>query len=126
MASAEKGSNDVDKKFIADYLEKTYGDKVEVNRRANKISSGILPLADTHYVVKGKKVCFIFVYQTEGGTILLIKANEGIVKELKAKHQKVFQSAFPKAKQTWYSVIADDSFKAADIKKLLDELVKAN
>lgn len=128
IASTEKACEGIGKKFVADYLETTYGAKVEVNRRANKITSGLLPLADTHYVVAGeKKVCFIYVYETEeGGVFFLIKSSAALADALKQKHEKVYKSAFPKAKQTWYSVIVDDNFSAEDVKKTLDALVKEN
>ena len=126
LAKTETNKEGIDKKYVADYLEKTYKAKVKVNRRANKISSGILPLADTHYVVGDKKVCFIYVYETEGGIMFLIKCDEKFALELKQKHEKVFKSAFPKARKAWYSVIIDDSFTAKDVNALLDELVKEN
>lgn len=127
IASNEHAHENINKKFVADYLEKTYGKKVEVNRRANKISSGLLPLADTHYVIGEKNVCFIYVYETEeGGVMFLIKAPQQYADELAKVHGKVFKSAFPKAKQTWYSVIVDDDFHADAVKKMLDDLVKIN
>lgn len=127
IASNEHAHENINKKFVADYLEKTYGKKVEVNRRANKISSGLLPLADTHYVIGEKNVCFIYVYETEeGGVMFLIKAPQKYADELAKVHGKVFKSAFPKAKQTWYSVIVDDDFHADAVKKMLDDLVKIN
>lgn len=127
IASHEKAHEGINKKFVADYLEKSYGKKVEVNRRANKITSGLLPLADTHYVVGAKKVCFIYVYETEeGGVMFLVKASKKLAETLRKKHEKVYKSAFPKAKQVWYSVIVDDNFSADDVKKMLDALVKEN
>ena len=127
IASHEHAHENINKKFVADYLEKTYGKKVEVNRRANKISSGLLPLADTHYVIGEKNVCFIYVYETEeGGVMFLIKAPQKYADELAKVHGKVLKSAFPKAKQTWYSVIVDDDFHADAVKKMLDDLVKIN
>ena len=127
IAAAQKSNEEIGKKFVADYLVKTYGDKVEVNRRANKISTGRLPLADTHYVVGEKKACFIYVYETdEGGVMFLIKAPKEYAENLQKSHEKVFKSAFPKAKNSWYTVIVDETYAAADVEKMLDELVKIN
>ena len=58
-----------DKKFIYEYLNNKYGDEVELNTRENFTSTG-LPLADTHYVAGKKKKCFVYVYETNGTTLL--------------------------------------------------------
>ena len=110
----------IDKKYVAEYLEKKYGDKVEINTRENKTSTG-LPLADTHYAVEGKKKkCFIYVYETDTSTLLLINNTSAYEKELKKKHQYVSKSAFPKSKDEWFSVVIDDSFNKEDIDNILD------
>ena len=110
----------IDKKYVAEYLEKKYGDKVEINTRENKTSTG-LPLADTHYAVDGKKKkCFIYVYETDTSTLLLINNTSAYEKELKKKHQYVSKSAFPKSKDEWFSVVIDDSFNKEDIDNILD------
>lgn len=110
---------EINKKTIADYLENTYKDKVVVNRRGNYTSTG-LPLADTHYIVSdGKKSCFTYVYELDGGKVfLLIKTDEKTVKTISKKHSNIHKSRFPKAKTQWYSLIIDDSFK--DGKDLFD------
>ena len=110
----------IDKKCVAEYLEKKYGDKVEINTRENKTSTG-LPLADTHYAVEGKKKkCLIYVYETDTSTLLLINNTSAYEKELKKKHQYVSKSAFPKSKDEWFSVVIDDSFNKEDIDNILD------
>ena len=110
----------IDKKYVAEYLEKKYGDKVEINTRENKTSTG-LPLADTHYAVDGKKKkCFIYVYETDTSTLLLINNTSAYEKELKKKHSYVSKSAFPKSKDEWFSVVIDDSFSKEDIDNILD------
>ena len=110
----------IDKKYVAEYLEKKYGDKVEINTRENKTSTG-LPLADTHYAVEGKKKkCFIYVYETDTSTLLLINNTSAYEKELKKKHSYVSKSAFPKSKDEWFSVVIDDSFNKEDIDNILD------
>ena len=110
----------IDKKYVAEYLEKKYGDKVEINTRENKTSTG-LPLADTHYAIDGKKKkCFIYVYETDTSTLLLINNTSAYEKELKKKHSYVSKSAFPKSKDEWFSVVIDDSFNKEDIDNILD------
>ena len=111
----------IDKKYIAEYLEKKYADKVEINTRENKTSTG-LPLADTHYAVNGKKKkCFVYVYETDTSTLLLINSTSAYEKELKKTHKYVSKSAFPKSKDEWFSVVVDDSFTNADIDKIMDD-----
>jgi|GEM_PF-1799819 len=111
----------IDKKYVAEYLEKKYGDKVEINTRENKTSTG-LPLADTHYAVDGKKKkCFVYVYETDTSTLLLINSTSAYEKELKKTHKYVSKSAFPKSKDEWFSVVVDDSFTNADIDKIMDD-----
>ncbi|MBR1747081.1 MAG: hypothetical protein IJ735_02580 [Clostridia bacterium] len=128
MAMADKGTSSVvNKKFVADYLEETFGDKVETYRRNNTIRSGRLPLADTHYVVGDKKKCFIYVYETvKGGTMFLIKVPADYAEGLKKANKSVYLSAFPKAKTPWYTVIADENLSAEDVKTLLKDLVALN
>ena len=110
----------IDKKYVAEYLEKKYGDKVEINTRENKTSTG-LPLADTHYAIDGKKKkCFIYVYETDTSTLLLINNTSAYEKELKKKHSYVSKSAFPKSKDEWFSVVVDDSFTNEDINNIVD------
>ena len=111
----------IDKKYIAEYLEKKYESKVEINTRENKTSTG-LPLADTHYAVNGKKKkCFVYVYETDTSTLLLINSTSEYEKELKKTHKYVSKSAFPKSKDEWFSVVVDDSFTNADIDKIMDD-----
>ena len=111
----------IDKKYIAEYLEKKYADKVEINTRENKTSTG-LPLADTHYAVNGKKKkCFVYVYEADTSTLLLINSTSAYEKELKKTHKYVSKSAFPKSKDEWFSVVVDDSFTNADIDKIMDD-----
>lgn len=126
LATEEKSAS-VGKKYVADYLKKTFGTKVEINCRANKITSGKLPLADTHYVLGNKKTCFIYVYETEdGGTLFLVKASATLADQLKKSHAKVYKSAFPKSKAAWYTVVVDKSFTKKDVDNLLSALVKEN
>ena len=111
----------IDKKYIAEYLEKKYADKVEINTRENKTSTG-LPLADTQYAVNGKKKkCFVYVYEADTSTLLLINSTSAYEKELKKTHKYVSKSAFPKSKDEWFSVVVDDSFTNADIDKIMDD-----
>ncbi|MBQ7244539.1 MAG: MmcQ/YjbR family DNA-binding protein, partial [Bacilli bacterium] len=126
LARSSKGRHTFDKKAICEYLSK-YGDGVELNARDNATVTG-LPLADTHYVVggDGKKRCFAYVYQTGGAMMLLIKASSDYVEALRSEHPAVRDSAFPKSKEPWASVVLDDTYSDDDVKKLLDDLVEIN
>jgi|GEM_PF-3444954 len=125
LAKSAKGKHTFTKQAVCDYLGK-YGDEVELNTRGNFTKTG-LPLADTHYVVDGKKKkCFVYVYETGGAMMLLIKATPEFVEKLKADHPAVHDSAFPKSKDTWASVVLDESYDNDDVKKLLDDLVEIN
>ena len=82
---------------------------VEVNTRGNETKTG-LPLADTHYAVKGEdKACFVYVYEVPT-VMMLVRLPEDYAAALLKKHSGVKRSAFPKAKFAWYSVILDDTF----------------
>ena len=50
--------------------------------------------------------------------------NEGYVNELKDKHSQVNLSAFPKQKDTWYSLIIDDTYTKEEFEKILDDIIK--
>ncbi|MBR4800711.1 MAG: hypothetical protein IK048_03480 [Clostridia bacterium] len=127
LAKTVKSAHAQSKKTICDYLSGKYGDEVEINTRENYTSTG-LPLADTHYVkdAKGKNVCFVYVYETDGSMMLLIKANEDFAKGLKENHANVNKSAFPKAKEAWHMVLLDDSFSDDEVHKLLDDVILLN
>ena len=121
LAKAANSSHQFSKKFIANYLRTK--DIVEVNERENFTKTG-LPLADTHYVDgKDGKKCFAYVYETEGSIILLAKMNEDYAEKLKQKHSQINKSAFPKQKNTWYSLILDDTYTQRDVEDILDELI---
>ena len=100
---------------------------MERNERINYTSTG-LPLADTHYVVgeNGSKKCFVYVYETVGAMMFLIKADEEFANRLKKAHSKVNASAFPKSKDPGYSVILDDSFSDDEVMQILDDLIVCN
>ncbi|MBO4381261.1 MAG: hypothetical protein J5815_03820 [Clostridia bacterium] len=127
LAKTVKSAHTMTKKAICEYLEGKYGDEVEINTRENYTSTG-LPLADTHYVkdAKGKSVCFVYVYETDGSMMLLIKANQDFAKALKESHENVHKSAFPKAKEAWHMVLLDDSFSNEEVHKLLDDVLSLN
>ncbi len=121
LAKATASSHKFTKKYTADYLRGK--EDVEVNERGNFTSTG-LPLADTHYVTKGnKKKCFAYIYETEGSIILLAKMKGDYANELKKNHTQVNLSAFPKQKDTWYSLIIDDSYTNTDFEKIMDHLI---
>ena len=121
LAKSTNSSHQFSKKFIANYLRTK--DIVEVNERENYTKTG-LPLADTHYVDgKDGKKCFAYVYETEGSVILLAKMNEDNAEKLQQKHAQINKSAFPKQKNTWYSLILDDTYTQRDVEDILDELI---
>ncbi len=121
LAKATASSHTFSKKFIADYLRTK--DIVEVNERENYTRTG-LPLADTHYVDgKDGKKCFTYVYETEGSVILLAKMDSKYAEKLQEKHSQINLSAFPKQKNTWYSLILDDTYTAKEVEDILDELI---
>ena len=126
LAGKSTGKHSFTKKGICDYLAK-YGDDVELNTRDNYTSTG-LPLADTHYVKgeDGKSKCFVYVYETQGSMMLLVKANYDFAKNLKANHPNVHKSAFPKSKEPWNSIVLDDTFSDDDVKQLLDDVIALN
>lgn len=124
IASHAHRTEKVSKAYIANYLRSVYPDNVELNERVNETTTG-LPLADTHYVKdkKGKKTCFVYVYETEGAMMLLLKTKDPLGKEMKKEHESVRRSAFPKAKDAWYSVIVDDSLTNAQVEDMLDRTI---
>ena len=126
IAKATVSHSAVNKQYVADYLRLKYASGVECNLRGNETKTG-LPLADTHYAVAedGKK-CFVYVYDVEGTTMLLVKVDDEYGKALAEKHPIVKRSAFPKSKSPWQSVIVDDSFTAEEIEKLLDDAYLMN
>ena len=120
MAKATTVTIHRSKKGIADYLAEEYGDKAELNLRVNKTKTG-LPLADTHYAVKEDgKTCFVYVYETDGTVVLLLRLTEEYAKTVKEAGHKIIRSAFPKSKDAWFTVILDDTFTEDDIQELLD------
>ena len=118
-AKATTSSHKFSKKYVADYLRGK--ENVEVNERGNLTSTG-LPLADTHYV-NGK--CFAYIYETEGSIILLAKMNDEYASKLKERHENVNLSAFPKQKDTWYSLIIDDTYSKEEFEYIIDDLIGA-
>ncbi len=122
LAKATASSHKFTKAYVCEYLNSK--ENVEVNTRGNLTSTG-LPLADTHYVVNGdKKECFVYVYETEGSIILLAKMKNEYANELKKNHSQINLSAFPKQKDTWYSLIIDDSYSKEEFEKIIDDLIK--
>ena len=118
LAKVTKSAHKFTKKDVTKYLAGKDG--IQSNERENYTKTG-LPLADTHYA-NGK--CFAYVYETEGSIIFLAKMNEGYANELKDKHSQVNLSAFPKQKDTWYSLIIDDTYTKEEFEKILDDISK--
>ncbi len=126
VARAMVSHSAVNKQYIADYLKAKYAEGVELNQRGNETKTG-LPLADTHYAVgEEKDRCFVYVYEIEGTTMLLIKVGDEYTKALAEKHPTVKRSAFPKSKAPWCSVIVDDTFTPEAIEKVLDDAYAIN
>lgn len=122
IAALSTRKEKINKKYIADYLKKKFGKEIEVHRRPNSIKSGRLPLADTHYVLKGKeKGCFVFVYEVNGTVMMLLKVPEKLGNKFAKGHTNVRPSAFPRSNDSWYSVIIDDSFLNSEVEEILEE-----
>ena len=124
IASHAHRTEKMSKAYIADYLRSVYPDNVELNERVNATTTG-LPLADTHYVTgkDGKKLCFVYVYETEGAMMLLLKTKDPLGKEFQKEHHSVRRSAFPKAKDAWYSVVVDDSLSNGQLEDMIDRTI---
>ena len=109
-----------DKKAIGRYLQEKYEEGVVINHRGPKTPTG-LPLADTHYIVRQNgKECFIYVYDVDGVVMLLAQLEDSYAEELIKKHERVYKSAFPRSKKSWYTVVVDDTFSKADVEAILD------
>ena len=120
MAKATTTTIQRSKRGVADYLVEKYGDKAEINTRVNQTKTG-LPLADTHYAVKEDgKTCFVYVYETNGTVVLLLRLTEDYAKTVQEAGHKIIRSAFPKSKYAWFTVILDDTYAEDDIGSLLD------
>ncbi len=119
-ANATATSVDRSKKGVADFLVGEFGDAVEVNCRGNYTKTG-LPLADTHYAIgdDGKKKCFIYVYETDAAVVLLLRLTDKYAESVRAGGHRIMRSAFPKSKDSWYSIILDDTYSEADFQKIL-------
>ena len=101
IASHAHRTEKVSKAYIANYLRSVYPGNVELNERVNETTTG-LPLADTHYVKdkKGKKTCFVYVYETEGAMMLLLKTKDPLGKEM--KKDKGFLTLVQRKRQVFY------------------------
>ena len=122
-ARATVSHSKINKEYVALYLAGKYDKNVEINRRGNETKTG-LPLADTHYAVGEKKTCFVYVYEIGETAMLLLKVNDEYGRALMKKHSIVKKSAFPKSKDSWYSVIVDDSFAEGEVEAILDDAFK--
>ena len=109
----------INKKYIADYLKETFGDEVECNTRGNYTKTG-LPLADTHYALREDgKTCFVYVYETDAAVVLLLRITDEYAKTVTDSGRRINKSAFPKSKDTWYSLVVDATCSEADIREIL-------
>jgi len=109
----------VNKKYVADYLTETFGKNVECNRRGNYTKTS-LPLADTHYALSDKsKRCFIYVYETDAAVVLLLRLTDEYAESVRKSGHRIIRSAFPKSKDSWYSIIVDDTYSEEDIQEIL-------
>ena len=112
----------VTKQSIMDHLAATFGDKVELNGRANRTPNGKLLMSDNHFALaEGKRVCFTYVYEDDGKIVMLVRLPETEAAKIRAAHKATgVKSAFPKNKdKDWYSVIVDDTFTEADVYAVL-------
>ena len=111
----------INKKYIADYLRAQFADAVECNTRANYTQTG-LPLADTHYAMRehGKK-CFVYVYETDAAVVLLLCITDDYAQSIRGKGKRINKSAFPKSKDSWYTLVVDASYSEAEIQAILND-----
>jgi len=127
-AAKEKGAvGVVTKKSIIEHLAATFGDKVELNGRANRTPNGKLLMSDNHFAFApdGKRVCFTYIYEDDDGRItILLRTSADHAKDIRKAHAATgAKSAFPKNKERdWYSVVVDDTFTE---KGVYDELDRA-
>ncbi len=122
LAKETQGDQTINKEYVRNYLVNKYKDEVIINERGNYTSTG-LPLADTHYVNKdGIRKCFIYVYETEGSTLLLGNAKEELFDELKDKGKVVSKSLFPKSKDLWITIPIDSSYTVNEVNYVIDSL----
>ncbi len=125
-AAKEVTSNSkINKNFVTEALKELFADKVESACRGNLTKTG-LPLADTHYALGKKRVCFAYVYEVGETAMLLLKVGDEYGAALAEKHPLVKKSAFPKSKASWYSVILDDTFTEKEIKEILKNAADVN
>ena len=115
----------VTKQSIIDHLEERFGQKVELNGRANHTPNGRLLMSDNHFAFTphGKRVCFAYVYQDDDGKIMiLLRTTEEQAHEIHSAHSATgFKSAFPKNKdRDWYSVVVDGTFTTNEVYEILD------
>ena len=109
----------INKQYIADYLKETFGDEVECNTRGNYTKTG-LPLADTHYALREDgKTCFVYVYETDAAVVLLLRITDEYAQTVIDSGRRINKSAFPKSKDTWYSLVVDATYSEADIREIL-------
>lgn len=124
----------VNKEYICKYLSEHYTEEqIEQKHRPNYAPPGRgmtvgLIQADTHYVIGEKKVCFIYIYETDEGKVMfLIKASKEYIKELKKDHKYIVKSKFPRCvDDNWYNVIVDNSFTTEQIERMIDALIEMN
>ncbi|MBO4472577.1 MAG: hypothetical protein J5765_02080, partial [Clostridia bacterium] len=115
----------VTKKSIFNHLADRFGDKVELNGRANKTPNGKLLLSDNHFAFApdGRRVCFTYIYEDDDGRItILLRTDEPHAKIIQSVHPATgTKSAFPKNKERdWYSVVVDDTFTETGVYAELD------
>ena len=118
----------VTKKSIIDHLAATFGEKVELNNRANRTPNGKLLMSDNHFAFApdGKRVCFTYIYEDDGKITILLRTTAEHAADIRAAHKATgMKSAFPKNKEKdWYSVVVDDSFTEKGVYDELDRAVR--
>jgi uncharacterized protein YegP (UPF0339 family)/predicted DNA-binding protein (MmcQ/YjbR family) len=125
-----KSLPEITKLSLFEHCTQTYSkDEVELNHRQNETRTG-LPLADTYFTYKlvneddkeeTKKVCFAYVYEKNGGVLLLLRASAKYIASLKSRHNKISRSKFPKSQRSdWYSIIIDETYTEEDVHIILD------
>lgn len=130
-APAKAVEEPVSKVAVCKHLE-SFGKTIKSNHRPNFTQPGRgqtrgLPLADTHYILKGKeKICFMYVYEDEDKNVeILLKTTPEHFEKIKAAHKGVEPSNFPKVSQgnIFYSLPATKGFKLSELNAVIDEAI---
>ena len=52
---------------------------------------------------------------------MLLRLTDEYAESVRAARKKIMRSPFPKSKDAWYSIIADDTYSETDIQEILTD-----